>query len=147
MIVYFTRRDYNPFSWAVRKATGVDYSHVAIGTENTVYEAVLGGVRAVPTATFLKHNIVVDTLASPEDSLAAFIRARSKVGKAYDVPALFWFLFTLTAARVGIKVPKLSINPKWLICSEFVWYVISGKTETLSPPELHARIIALPPAP
>jgi hypothetical protein len=64
-------------------------------------------------------------------------RAVSKLGSAYDVPALLWFLFYLLATRKGWAVPRLSINPKWMLCSEYVHYIVTGETETVTPGDLY----------
>jgi hypothetical protein len=140
MIVYFTRRDYNPFSWAVRTVTGKPYSHVAVGIDGFVYEAVLGGVRKVSVYDFTNHNVIVDAARVEVDNFVVFSRAMEKIGKTYDVPALFWFLIMLTAQRFKIKVKPLRINPKWFICSEYVWYILKNEIRTVTPEQIYLEV-------
>jgi hypothetical protein len=143
MRVLFTKRTRNPFSWAVRKLTDKPYSHVAVEIDGLVYEAVLGGCRVRTKAVFMGHNELMLSIPVALPIQACGMRAWEKVGKAYDIPALFWFLLFLLCRRVGIKLPALKINPKWLICSEYAWYILTGELKTVVPAEVADHALAL----
>lgn len=140
MIVYFTKRDYNFFSWAVRTVTSKSYSHVAVGIDGYVYEAVLGGVRKISVYDFAKHNVIVDAARIEVDRPAVLARATEKIGRTYDVPALFWFLIMLTAQRFNMQLRPMRINPKWFICSEYVWYIIKNEIRTVTPEHIYLEV-------
>lgn len=61
----------------------------------------------------------------------------AQCGSSYDVPALLWFLFYLWATRKGWEVPRIVINPKWLLCSEYVHYILTGREETVTPQDIY----------
>lgn len=140
MIVYFTKRNYNFFSWTVRIATGKSYSHVAVQLDQYVYEAVFGGVRKVHWSEFYERNWIVDSHYVECNEFIAAERARDKLGKAYDIPALIWFLVVLFANKLGITIKQIKINPKWFLCSEYVWYIMKGKLKTVTPEQIYLEV-------
>jgi hypothetical protein len=138
MRLIFTYRPYNLFSWLVRKLTGQRYSHVAVQMhDGLVYEAVLGGCRRQRLHDFLKHNHVEAVVYTEDATPLMHSRAVSKLGATYDVPALIWFLFYLWATKRGWEVPRITINPKWLLCSEYVYYILTGDTQTVTPEDVY----------
>lgn len=135
--VFFTAK-VHPFSYLVRLVTGQRYSHVAVElSDGRVYEAVGSGCRVVSRQEFFKRNQVVEVhyvVAEPY----AEERARSLLGRAYDVPAILWFLLVCLFERLtGKKLPRLTLNPRWLICSEYVWYIVYAQLATVTPKDLH----------
>jgi hypothetical protein len=143
MRILLTKRPRNLFSWIVCALTGKPFSHVAVEVYGFVFEAVLGGCRVRPEAAFWEHNELVLSIPLPRPPLAGHTRAWEKIGKAYDIPALFWFLLVLLCRRVGIKLPALKINPKWLLCSEYAWYIMTGEIKTVTPDEVASLALAL----
>lgn len=138
MRLLFTYRPYNLFSWLVRYVTKQPYSHVAIQlADGNVYEAVLGGCRKQSLHQFLLHNHVAAVSYVEGETPIIHNRARTKLGASYDVPALLWFLFYLWATRKGWEVPRIVVNPKWLLCSEYVHYILTGREETVTPQDIY----------
>ena len=141
MRFFFTYRPYNLFSWLVRTLTGQAYSHVAIQMEDgLVYEAVLGGCRRQTLDQFLHKNYVAHVAYLPGETPLMHMRAVNKLGASYDVPALLWFLLFLMADRLGWEIPRLVINPKWLLCSEYVHYIVTGDLETVTPKDIYREV-------
>lgn len=147
-MVVFTRRPGSLFSWLTARLMGTEYSHVLYLDHETwqTYESRLGGCRSQPgfnpRDAIVHVHLVKDSRnqVAQRHSLSRLVRADSKLGTAYDVPALLWFLLVLLSARLGLNIPRLHINPRWMLCSEYVWYILSGKNETLTPAELHAKL-------
>lgn len=136
MIVYFTYK-LSVFSLLVRFLTKQEYSHVAIYIDGYVYDATIKGCQKQRLANFLKNNYVVEAIRLPQgDHSQQLQRAISKLGTAYDVPAILWFLLFL----LGARLPRLTINPRWLICSEYAWYILTGETKTVTPQEVKAGL-------
>ena len=143
-MVLFTKRPNNLFSWLVRKLTKQEYSHVLLLDVATwqTYESRLGGCRK--QSGWHEKDVLVEVVTLPvlsEQQHAELIwRAESELGSAYDIPALLWFLLVIAARRVGVTIPPLHINPRWFLCSEYVWYILSGRKETITPDELFDRL-------
>ena len=141
MRVLFTYRTYNVFSAAVRVLTGQRYSHVAVElADGRIYESVGTGCRAVSRQEFFQKNEIVEVVVLPEPAFAAN-RARAFLGRAYDIPAILWFLFVCLVERLTSKrLPRLTLNPRWLICSEYAWYILYAELATVTPADLYERI-------
>lgn len=135
--IFFTAK-IHPFSYLVRWITGQRYSHVAVELESgTVYEAVGSGCRKVSREQFFAKNQIVQVDYVHAEGYAKE-RAEAMLGRAYDVPAIIWFLVVCLWERwTGRKLPRLTLNPRWLICSEYVWYILTGQTATLTPKDVH----------
>jgi hypothetical protein len=88
------------------------------------------------------HGAEAGSYSIPNDGnyKAMLERAQSKVGAKYDFPAILWFGFTLLMKTFSIIVPKIVVNPKWTVCSEYANYIIFGNTETILPEELVDKV-------
>lgn len=146
MRIYFTAR-LSLFSLLVCWLTRKPYSHVAIGMpDGYVYEATWTGVHRIRLVDFFKKQQIKAVFPLDRHPLEHLLRAKELLGRAYDVPAILWFLVVLLLARINIKVPRLTINPRWLICSEYVWYVVTGEYKTVTPDDVYEKI-SNPPQP
>ena len=122
----------------IRLFTKEEWSHVGVSfDENEVYHADSKGVHKITLEEFCKDSefLIIDKIHNEE----MINRANSKLGSKYDFGAILWLAIYLPLFRIGIKLPKTTINPKWFLCSEFVEYVIYGTITTSTPGELLNR--------
>ena len=128
-------------SWLIRKASGEVYSHCVILYGTTVYESTGKGVIASDFRTWEKENTITNFKAIPQDGYLGEHRARALLGQCYDYPAIVWFGLVLLVQRLtGYKLPRLAINPRWLISSEFVWKVLFSENKSVTPREVYDKL-------
>lgn len=105
---------------------GEDLSHASIydASSNTVIEAIGDGIREIPLHQLLDRNhyviVVRPANMTAQDQHEAVLRARTKVGKPFDVGGMF-----------GID------NPDQFYCSELVYWASQTAARNAS----HERIV------
>lgn len=119
----FTKRAYNPVSWAIRAALPVSIttwghsSHcIVVDGDNAIEATMLHRVRRVPLAEALRGAAIVATVDyQVVDAEAGLVWCRQQVGKPYDFKGAFgvglkpdrnwqkddaWFCYELGAATL-----------------------------------------------
>ena len=141
MALLMFRRNKKIGSRLIQWATQYRWSHVGVLCEDGyVYHSDASGAHKVTLEEFQKDS-EIDFMTLLGDANQMLARAQSRVGSKYDFPALFWFGLVLLLKRFSIKLPKLVINPRWIVCSEYAEYIVFGTTETLLPQELAMKIL------
>lgn len=103
----------------VLSTTGEELSHASIydAKTQTVIESIDTGVREIPLAQLLQRNhyaiVVRPSKMTAADKAHSLVRARSKLGAAYDERGLFGF-----------------DNPDAFYCSELVWWASQTAART-----------------
>jgi len=117
-------KKWKPFSWAIMKVLGVNYSHayLVFDVESTeqlvIYQANRSGVICTSFKSFAEHNTIVESIEieSKEKRTKALFFCIDKLGRPYSL---------LTVISIYLK-KKFGINPKYndgenaFICSELV---------------------------
>lgn len=124
-------------------ATGEAYSHIGVrlGDSNVFHSDGHGCHLSTfkdfsAGSTVLSKRFIIDA----DDLDAARARAIEKLGTAYDFLGVVGFGICLILKRLGIRFKIPLMNPRWMMCSEYVEYILLNKNETRTPAEVLGEI-------
>jgi hypothetical protein len=126
-------------SKTIRFATGEEFSHIGVQLgDDKIYHSDIHGCRVCPITEFVEGNNVRSFYFRVEDQQFADMktRAAAKLGTKYDVLGLIGFGVLLLLKRIGIRVKVPMMNPKWMFCSEYAEYILTGRHSTMTPVEV-----------
>lgn len=120
----------------IRFATGEEFSHIGVQLgDDKIFQSDAHGCRVTLIDEFVDGNVVRAFYfkVSEEDFKQMRVRAISKLGYNYDFLGVIGFGLLLLAKKVGIKVKIPLMNPRWMMCSEYAEWILTGKQTTLTP--------------
>jgi hypothetical protein len=141
-MIIITRKSQKIVSKLIRWCTEEEWSHIGILIGGNVYHSDFFGVSCIPVNEFTKHNDykAFNVRSTTQQNAVILERCKEKMGRSYDFPAIIMFFVYFLLKKMGIRFHMPMINPRWLICSEFIAYVIWGKAETITPGEVLRRL-------
>jgi hypothetical protein len=141
MALLMFRRNKKIGSRLIQWATQYHWSHVGVlCKDGLIYHSDSSGAHSATTEEFSKDS-EIDFMPIIGDDDEMLARAQSRLGDKYDFPALLWFALVLFLKKISIKIPRLVINPKWIVCSEYAEFIVFGTASTSLPEELAMKVI------
>lgn len=133
------RRSTRIGSRLIRWGTDEPWSHCGILIGDQVYHSDTKGCHATPYEEFCAK---AETFTIPKElSEEQKARALKAVGYQYDWGAIAWFVLSVLFKKIRIILPRLTINPRWFVCSEYATYILWGKNETGTPGDVMNRVL------
>jgi len=125
------RRSKKIGSRLIRWGTQENWSHCGVVINGVAYHSDVLGCRLSSLEEFCAEAevfLMPKTITEDQKN-----RAVVALGDKYDWGAIIWFSLSVLLKRIWIILPKLAINPKWFVCSEYATYILWGQNETDTP--------------
>jgi hypothetical protein len=132
------RRSKKIGSRLIRWGTQENWSHCGVVINGAVYHSDVQGCRLSSIEEFCSGAetfLMPKTISEDQKN-----RAIQALGDKYDWGAIAWFALSVLLKRIWIILPKLTINPKWFVCSEYATYILWGQNETDTPGAVMDRV-------
>lgn len=143
-MILIVRKSNGIISRCIRWLTGEEWSHIGYLSGGQVYHSDFYGVSKIPTKEFVKNatfkTYTIKTTVKQNEEMLDRAQLKLREGTNYDFPALFAFLFVFLLKKIGIRVKMPEINPRWMVCSEFMAYVIWDDPITLTPGQVLEKL-------
>lgn len=148
IVGFSTSKKFKVLSYLIRLIERTKFSHVYIKWYSEyfkrwiIYQAEVGGVQFLSSATFDSDNITLDEFQyemSEEQHQRVVQFAMDNCGIKYGYLSIVGFLLK----KIGIKVPKLFDNAKSFICSELAATILKEefKEKELDPNTITPKLL------